>query len=157
MAGILHLNRWFFIQAIKEMPENPFEHPFSYSVRIVLESSHDLIEGLRDVYQYQPTITTSFRPFWTHAFSAAVCGAVLRLHVHYQLLTFASFYCSFFGIDGPCYLCRILSSKPSGPFVAVIPELRVWVVQGDEGFHGAYTSIVGSCPDLLFSIIFIRN
>ncbi|KAF8513608.1 hypothetical protein JB92DRAFT_2922559 [Gautieria morchelliformis] len=71
-TALLHLHRWFFVQAIREMPENPFDHPFSHSVKTVIDSSHALIETLHCIYQYQPTVTACFRPLWTHAFSAAM-------------------------------------------------------------------------------------
>lgn len=71
-TALLHLHRWFFIQAIREKPDNPFDHPFGYSVKTVLDSSYALIEALHDIYQYQPTFAACFRPSWTHAFSAAV-------------------------------------------------------------------------------------
>lgn len=72
IIALVHIHRWFFIQAIWEMPENPFDHPFGHSVKTILGSSHTFIEALHDTYQHQPTGTACFRPFWTHAFSAAV-------------------------------------------------------------------------------------
>jgi hypothetical protein len=71
-SALLHLHRWFFLQAIRENPGNPFEHPFAHSVKTVLESSHALIAALHTIYQYQPAITATFRAFWIHAYSAAV-------------------------------------------------------------------------------------
>jgi hypothetical protein len=33
--GLLHLHRWFFMQAVREKPYDPLEHQYSYSVRTV--------------------------------------------------------------------------------------------------------------------------
>jgi len=76
--ALLHLHRWFFLQAIRESPGNPFEHPFAHSVKTVVVTSHKLIRALRAIYIYQPAITAAFRPFWTHAYSAAVRHHVSR-------------------------------------------------------------------------------
>lgn len=34
-AGLLHLHRWFFMQAVLEKPNDPLEHQFAHSVRTV--------------------------------------------------------------------------------------------------------------------------
>lgn len=78
--ALLHLHRWFFLQAIREKPRNPFEHPFAHSVKTVIATSHKLIRALRVIYTYQPAITAAFRPFWTHAYSAAVRHVSRRKH-----------------------------------------------------------------------------
>jgi len=71
-TALLHLHRWFFLQAIREMPQNPFEHPFGRSVKTVIQTSHALVTWLQTIYQYQPAITTVFRLCWTHAYSATM-------------------------------------------------------------------------------------
>ncbi|KAF8575568.1 hypothetical protein K439DRAFT_732806 [Ramaria rubella] len=71
-TALLHLHRWFFLQAIRETPQSPFDHPFAHSVKAVIEASHALIKALHDIYRYQPGPTANFRPFWTHTFSAAM-------------------------------------------------------------------------------------
>ncbi|KIJ40914.1 hypothetical protein M422DRAFT_780572 [Sphaerobolus stellatus SS14] len=78
-TAFLHINLWFFRQAIRESPANPFDHPFAYSVRRVIESSIKLLDMLRDIYTYQPINTAVFRPAWTYSYSAAMALGTLIL------------------------------------------------------------------------------
>lgn len=89
LIALLHLHRWFFMQAIRERHEDPLDHPYSFSVRTVYvdaffhgaylicsissyQSASAILSGLGTTYNHHPVIVSRCKTAWASAFSAAV-------------------------------------------------------------------------------------
>ncbi|KAF8517529.1 hypothetical protein BU17DRAFT_91655 [Hysterangium stoloniferum] len=73
-SGLLHLHRWFFIQAIREKPYDPLEHPYAFSVRTV---AYQILMALNTSYGHHPVLVSRCKTAWATAFSAALTMGTL--------------------------------------------------------------------------------
>ncbi|KAF8499931.1 hypothetical protein JB92DRAFT_3124774 [Gautieria morchelliformis] len=76
-SSLLHLHRWFFMQAVREKPHDPLDHQYSYSVRTVYQSASAILMSLGTMYAYHPVLVSRCKTAWAHAFSAALTMGTL--------------------------------------------------------------------------------
>ncbi|KAF8582323.1 hypothetical protein K439DRAFT_1635430 [Ramaria rubella] len=76
-SSLLHLHRWFFMQAVREKPFDPLEHQFAYSVRTVYQSASAILASLGSMYGYHPVLVSRCKTAWATAFSAALTMGTL--------------------------------------------------------------------------------
>jgi len=79
-SALLHLHRWFFMQAIRERHEDPLDHPYSFSVRTVYQSASAILSGLGTTYNHHPVIVSRCKTAWASAFSAALTMGTLVVY-----------------------------------------------------------------------------
>ncbi|KIJ44330.1 hypothetical protein M422DRAFT_30475 [Sphaerobolus stellatus SS14] len=76
-SALLHLHRWFFMQAVREKPLDPLEHPYSFSVRTVYQSASAVLMALSTMYGYHPVLVSRCKTAWAAAFSAGLTMGTL--------------------------------------------------------------------------------
>lgn len=69
----LLLNRHWFMRALKENPSDPSENRFSGAFHACYESCTDIVNIIKHLVLYHPSLTARWWFFWFHALSAATC------------------------------------------------------------------------------------
>lgn len=69
----LLLNRHWFASALKDAPEDPGHSPFGDAFVAVFESAGELVQIIRQLVRYHPSLIARWWFFWFHALSASVC------------------------------------------------------------------------------------
>lgn len=69
----LLLNRHWFTIALKDAPEDPGQSPFGDAFVAVFESASEIVQTIRQLVRYHPSLIARWWFFWFHALSASVC------------------------------------------------------------------------------------
>ena len=69
----LLLNRPFFSRALKDKPEDPSSSKFGASFVALYESAQEIVQLVKQLVIYHPSLIARWWFFWFHAFSSAVC------------------------------------------------------------------------------------
>ncbi|CAK9785666.1 hypothetical protein CC85DRAFT_288374 [Cutaneotrichosporon oleaginosum] len=75
----LLLNRHWFTIALKDSPEDPGQSPFGDAFIAVFESASEIVQTIRQLVRYHPSLIARWWFFWFHALSASVCLAAVAI------------------------------------------------------------------------------
>ncbi|KIK09061.1 hypothetical protein K443DRAFT_672096 [Laccaria amethystina LaAM-08-1] len=77
-SNLLYIHRSYFVQAIRQDPDNPLRHKYAPSVLATYRSACRLISSLKGLYPIHPRISSYCWYFWSGIFSACiVLGALV--------------------------------------------------------------------------------
>ncbi|WWD21698.1 hypothetical protein CI109_106184 [Kwoniella shandongensis] len=75
----LLLNRPLFARALKEHTGDPSQGKFGSSFIALFESAQDIVQLVKSLVIYHPSLVARWWFFWFHAFSSAVCLAAIAI------------------------------------------------------------------------------
>ncbi|BEI81882.1 hypothetical protein CcaverHIS002_0210420 [Cutaneotrichosporon cavernicola] len=75
----LLLNRHWFTIALKDTPEDPGQSPFGDAFVAAFESASEIVQTIRQLVRYHPSLIARWWFFWFHALSASVCLAAVAI------------------------------------------------------------------------------
>ncbi|KAL1413451.1 hypothetical protein Q8F55_001218 [Vanrija albida] len=75
----LLLNRPFFARALKDRPDNPARSKYGESFVALYEGAEDVVNIVKQLVIYHPSLIARWWFFWFHAFSAAVCLSAIAI------------------------------------------------------------------------------
>ncbi|WVR09794.1 hypothetical protein IAU60_006870 [Kwoniella sp. DSM 27419] len=73
----LLLNRPLFARALKGCPDDPSRSKLGPSFIALFESAHEIVQLVKTLVIYHPSLVARWWFFWFHAFSSAVCLAAI--------------------------------------------------------------------------------
>ncbi|WVN87270.1 uncharacterized protein L203_102447 [Cryptococcus depauperatus CBS 7841] len=94
----LLLNRPLFARALKDSPDDPSRSKLGLSFVALFESAQEIVQLVKALVIYHPSLVARWWFFWFHAFSSAVCLAAIAIRA--PLCAFAS--PSFHGMSIVC-------------------------------------------------------
>nr|XP_019008279.1 transcriptional regulatory protein [Kwoniella pini CBS 10737]OCF47060.1 transcriptional regulatory protein [Kwoniella pini CBS 10737] len=89
----LLLNRPLFAKALQENPDDPSRSKLGQSFVALFESAQEIVQLVKILVIYHPSLVARWWFFWFHAFSSAVCLAAVVIQAPSCAFASPSFHC----------------------------------------------------------------